>query len=48
MFGFMSTTFLLSMWVSNTATTAMMLPIVEAVSNELSREDLKNDEEVKN
>lgn len=35
MFGFMFTTFFLSMWISNTATTAMMLPIIEAVFLEI-------------
>lgn len=35
MLGFMLTTFFLSMWISNTASTAMMLPIVEAVFREL-------------
>lgn len=39
MLGFMLTTMFLSMWISNTATTAMMVPIISAVMNELNRRE---------
>ena len=42
MLGFMLPTLFLSMWISNTATTAMMVPIVDAVLSELEREELKD------
>jgi sodium-dependent dicarboxylate transporter 2/3/5 len=35
MLGFMLPTWFLSMWISNTATTAMMIPIVAAVLEEM-------------
>uniref|UniRef100_H2YTW0 Citrate transporter-like domain-containing protein n=1 Tax=Ciona savignyi TaxID=51511 RepID=H2YTW0_CIOSA len=41
MAGFMATTFFLSMWISNTATTAMMLPIVEAVFIQLKESEIR-------
>ena len=42
MLGVMLTTAFLSMWISNTATTAMMVPIVEAVLREIRNKSLKN------
>ena len=35
MLGVMLTSWFLSIWISNTATTAMMLPIVAAILNQL-------------
>ena len=40
MLGTMLTTMFLSMWLSNTATTAMMVPIVSAVLQELDRDEI--------
>lgn len=42
MLGVMLTTGFLSMWISNTATTAMMVPIVEAVLREIRIKRIKN------
>ena len=37
-------TWFLSMWISNTATTAMMIVIVQAVINQLNSNDLNQQE----
>ena len=42
MLGVMLTTSFLSMWISNTATTAMMVPIVEAVLGQIKNDNIKN------
>ena len=48
MLGVMLTTSFLSMWISNTATTAMMVSIVEAVLREIKNESIKNRLEMAN
>ena len=48
MLGVMLTTSFLSMWISNTATTAMMVPIVEAVLGEIKNKNIGNQFEKKN
>jgi sodium-dependent dicarboxylate transporter 2/3/5 len=44
--GIVASTGILSMWISNTATTAMMIPIVDAVLQEL-RDDFSQEEKKK-
>jgi len=53
MLGLMLPTMFLSMWISNTATTSMMVPIVEAIISELNSEiskegDMKEADQQKN
>ncbi|XP_066295619.1 Na(+)/citrate cotransporter-like isoform X4 [Branchiostoma lanceolatum] len=48
MLGMMSATAFLSMWISNTATTAMMVPIAQAILSELLKEKGMDNPEEKN
>ena len=48
MLGFMSATAFLSMWISNSATTAMMIPIIEAVMEDLSKGGAKDEKSTDN
>ena len=43
LFGFMSVTAFLSMWISNTATAAMMLPISHAVLQEIKSQSIRDE-----
>ncbi|GAB1602623.1 hypothetical protein Ahia01_000541900, partial [Argonauta hians] len=43
--GLMLTTWFLSMWISNTATTAMMLPIADAILKQLKGRGAENEED---
>ena len=48
MLGFMLTTAFISMWITNTATTAMMTPIMEAVLKQLDEEYFPEKHEAQN
>ena len=48
MLGFMACSMFLSMWISNTATTAMMVPIVDAISETVSDTDDVDVDDIEN